>query len=89
VLFLGLLLFSSCAQSYVLPEKRCGSMSSSSDCINYINSALTDGTKCIPMVVELTGRHECISWNDYEDEDKPHPIDFAGNWEGVSETQKT
>jgi hypothetical protein len=43
-----MLLFAS-SNSADLQSKDCRKVTSCSDCINYMNDDLTDGTKCIPV----------------------------------------
>ena len=43
-----LLLLLGTSQASVLASKDCVKVTSCTDCINYLNDDLTDGTKCVP-----------------------------------------
>ena len=53
-----LLLLTGSSLAKEFTSKDCKSVSSCSDCINYINNDMLDGTKCVPV------SGGCRSWND-------------------------
>jgi len=76
------LLFSS-TQANDLASKDCRKVSSCSDCINYLNDDLLDGTKCIPT----TSDGVCKSWSDVQHDSTG--IDYGCNWSGISAGENT
>jgi len=80
------LLFATCAQADELVSQKCAKAGSLTECVDSIDSELTDHTKCLPIVVygneektEVTfGTSSCSSWRDIQN-DSTLSIDYAND----------